>query len=145
MYTGGAIGLAMLRRDGFASMDAGEKPGTLTTRPIRFQGQHLFVNFDAPQGELRVEVLTLDEKPYGPFTAENCLPLRGDSTRQRVTWRGVESLANAASKNVRLRFTLTNGSLYSFWITPDSNGASHGYLAAGGPGFPGTLDSGNAH
>ncbi|MEZ0385805.1 MAG: hypothetical protein ACAI34_01965, partial [Verrucomicrobium sp.] len=35
MYTGGAIGLAMLRRDGFASMDAeaGSTAGTLTTRP----------------------------------------------------------------------------------------------------------------
>jgi hypothetical protein len=69
---------------------------------------------------LRVEVLTLDGKPYGPFTAENCVPLRGDSTRQRVTWRGAESLARASGKNVRLRFTLTSGSLYSFWVTPDA-------------------------
>ena len=57
-----------------------------------------------------------------------------------MTWRGAESLARASGKNVRLRFTLTSGSLYSFWITPDANGASHGYVAAGGPGFSGTLD-----
>jgi len=141
MYTGGAIGLATLRRDGFASMDAGEKPATLTTRPIKFSGEHLFVNLDAPRGELRVEVLTLEDKNYGPFTAEKCVPLRCDSTRQRVTWRGVESLARASNKNVRLRFTLTNGSLYSFWVTSDPNGASHGYVAAGGPGFRGVVDS----
>jgi hypothetical protein len=141
MYTGGAIGLATLRRDGFASMDAGEKAGTLTTRPLRFKGEHLFVNLDAPRGELRVEVLTLDGKPYGPFTAEHCIPVRCGSTRQRVTWRSAESLARASGKNVRLRFTLTNGSLYSFWIAPDVNGASHGYVAAGGPGFSGTLDN----
>jgi hypothetical protein len=140
MYSGASIGLATLRRDGFASMNAGDKPATLTTRPIKFSGEHLFVNFDAPQGELRVEVLTLENKPYGPFTAEKCVPLRGDSTRQRVTWRGGESLARASGKNVKLRFTLTNGSLYSFWITDDKNGASHGYVAAGGPGFSGTLD-----
>jgi hypothetical protein len=141
MYTGASIGLATLRRDGFASMNAGKKPATLTTRPIKFSGEHLFVNLDAPQGELRVEVLTLDGKNYGPFTAEKCVPLRGDSTRQRVTWRGVESLARASNKNVKLRFTLTNGSLYSFWITDDKNGASHGYVAAGGPGFRGTTDT----
>jgi hypothetical protein len=141
MYTGGAIGLATLRRDGFASLDAVEKTGTLTTRPLRFQGAHLFVNLDAPRGELRVEVLTLDGRPYGPFTAENCVPLCCDSTRQRVTWRGVESLARVSGKNVRLRFTLTSGSLYSFWVTPDANGASHGYVAAGGPGWTGTLDN----
>jgi hypothetical protein len=141
MYSGASIGLATLRRDGFASMDAGEKPATLTTRPIKFSGEHLFVNLDAPQGELRVEVLTLEDKNYGPFTAANCVPLRGDSTRQRVTWRGVESLARASNKNVKLRFTLTNGSLYSFWVTSDPNGASHGYVGAGGPGFNGTLDT----
>ncbi len=142
MYTGGSIGIATLRRDGFASMDAGERPGTLTTRPIKFRGEHLFVNFSAPQGELRVEVLTLEGKNYGPFTSEKCVPLRGDSTRQRVVWDGVESLARASNKNVKLRFTLTNGSLYAFWVTPDANGASSGYVGAGGPGFAGLLDDG---
>ncbi len=58
-----------------------------------------------------------------------------------MTWRGIESLARASGKNVKLRFTLTNGSLYSFWVTADPNGASHGYLAAGGPDFKGTLDA----
>ena len=144
MYTGGSIGMATLRRDGFASLDAGEKPATLTTRPIKFSGEHLFVNFNAPKGELRVEVLTLEDKDYGPFTAEKCVPLRGDSTRQRVTWRGVETLARASNKNVKLRFTLTNGSLYSFWVTSDANGASHGYVAAGGPGFNGVRDTATA-
>ena len=99
------------------------------------------MNLNAPRGELRVEVLTLDGKPYGPFRAANCVPLRCDGTRQRVTWRGVENLARASGKNVRLRFTLTNGSLYSFWVTPDANGASHGYVAAGGPGFTGPTDT----
>jgi hypothetical protein len=41
---------------------------------------------------------------------------------------------------VKLRFTLTSGSLYAFWVTSDPNGASHGYVGAGGPDFPGTLD-----
>jgi hypothetical protein len=50
----------VLRRDGFASMDAGEEGGVLTTRPVRFRGKHLFVNLDAPSGELRAEVLDAD-------------------------------------------------------------------------------------
>lgn len=141
MYTGCSIGLATLRRDGFASMDAGDKPATLTTRPIKFQGDNLFVNYSAPRGELRVEVITLDGKSYGPFTLDKCQPLVGDSTKQRVAWRGVESLARAANKNVRLRFTLTNGSLYSFWVTSDPQGASNGYVGAGGPGFNGVQDT----
>ena len=52
----GQLCLATLRRDGFASLDADEKGGTLTTRPLRFRGRHLFVNIDAPKGELRIEI-----------------------------------------------------------------------------------------
>ena len=42
--SGGSMGLAVLRRDGFASMRAGNAGGALTTRPLRFNGSQLFVN-----------------------------------------------------------------------------------------------------
>jgi hypothetical protein len=40
-------------------------------------------------------------------------------------------------------FTSMNakGALYAFWVSPDAGGASHGYVAAGGPGFPGATDT----
>lgn len=135
MYTGGSIGLAMLRRDGFASMDAGEKPGTLTTSPIVFQGRHLFVNVTAPTGELRVEVLS---EP-GKVLAES-KPLTADTTKQRIEWTGRADLTEFVGKPVRLRFHLTSGQLYAFWVTPDSAGASNGYVGAGGPAFSGVRD-----
>ncbi|MBI3693999.1 MAG: hypothetical protein HY238_04045 [Acidobacteria bacterium] len=47
-----STGLATLRRDGFASMDAGALEGSLTTRPLPFSGKHLFVNADAASGAL---------------------------------------------------------------------------------------------
>ena len=50
-------------------------------------------------------------------------------------------MAFAAGKPVRLRFFLKNAQLYSFWISPDDTGASHGYVAAGGPGFTGITDT----
>lgn len=135
----GCAGLATLRRDGFASMDAAGSPGTLTTRPVRFRGKHLFVNFRAPAGELRVEVLDENQRPIAPFDCEHCRPLKGDSTRQAVAWDGAKDLGSAAGKPVRLRFHLTAGSLYSFWVTPDAGGASYGYIA-GGPELSGPQD-----
>jgi hypothetical protein len=49
-------------------------------------------------------------------------------------------------RNVKLKFYLTNGSLYSFWVTPSAQGASYGYVAAGGPGFTSAIDTvGAAH
>jgi hypothetical protein len=133
-------GLATLRRDGFASVDAGPDGGTLTTRPLRFRGKHLFVNLDAPGGELRVEVLEKG-KAVGPFTKEACQPALGDRTRLAVKWKGAGDLAAVAGRVVQLRFHLKRGRLYSFWVSPGESGASHGYVAAGGPGFTGMTDT----
>lgn len=38
IYSGASTGLAILRRDGFASLDAGNRSGTVTTKPILFRG-----------------------------------------------------------------------------------------------------------
>jgi hypothetical protein len=135
MYTGGSIGLATLRRDGFASM---EGPGVLTTRPLRFSGKHLFVNLD---GRLRVEVL--DDAGAVLTVSEE---VAGDATRRRVVWAGSgdrEDLAECASRPVRFRFTLSEGGLYAFWVTTDVGGASHGYVGAGGPAHAGVRDAPN--
>ena len=126
MYGGGAIGLASLRRDGFASM---EGTGLLTTRPVKFKGKHLFVNLN---GELRVEVL--DEAGKLLATSKT---VSGDNTKQRVELPG---LADLAGKPVKFRFHVAKGSLYAFWVTPDENGASYGYVGAGGPAFGGVRD-----
>lgn len=134
-------GLATLRRDGFASMDAGDTEGTLTTRPVRFNGKHLFVNVDAPAGELRAEVLDERGKVLAPFSRERCLPVRADKTRQAVRWRGTGDLSSVKGTPVRFRFHLRGGRLYAFWVSPDASGASRGYVAAGGPGFTGPTDT----
>lgn len=141
-YTGGSIGMAMLRRDGFASMDAGESVGALTTRPVTFNGRHLFVNVNtASGGSLRVEILDRNGKIIGPFSAENCVPVSKDSTLCEITWRGAKDLAALRGQPVQFRFHLKQGGLYAFWVSPDKSGASHGYVAAGGPGFDAPVDT----
>ncbi len=135
-----STGLATLRRDGFASMDADASGGTLTTRPVRFSGRHLFVNVDNPSGELRVEILDQAGQVVTPFTTANCIPVRADKTLQPVRWRGVADLSSLSNRPVRFRFHLKNGSLYAFWVAPEPSGASRGYVAAGGPGFSSNRD-----
>jgi hypothetical protein len=151
-----STGLATLRRDGFVSLDhpgpdrridrvrAGSRslpPGTLITRPVRFSGKHLFVNLAAPAGELRAEILDVDGNTIAPYSSASCVPVRGDSTCARVAWNGAPDLAAIANRPVRFRFTVTNGALYAFWVSADSNGASNGYVAAGGPGFTELTDT----
>jgi len=141
MYAGGATGLATLRRDGFVSMNAGADGGTLTTRAVTFDGRYLFVNVDGPDGELRAELLDRDGAVVAPFSAANCQPVAADSTLRQMVWQGADDLSALAGKPVRFRFHLKNGALYAFWVSPDQSGASHGYVAAGGPGFNGPTDT----
>ena len=140
MYAKASTGLATLRRDGFASMEGDRDGGSITTRPLRFSGKYLFVNANCPAGSLRVEVLDEQENVLGPFSLEQCEPVAADSTLQAVRWRTGDDLSAFAGRVVRLRFSVRNGSLYSFWISREKTGASHGYVAAGGPGFRGAAD-----
>jgi hypothetical protein len=134
-------GLATLRRDGFASMEAGDVEGTLTTRPLRFKGSHLFVNADSGSGILAVELLGADGRAIPPFSKSNCLPVHVDSTLHEVRWKGGADLTALAGQVVRVRFHLRGARLYSFWISPSRFGASGGYIAAGGPGFTAPVDT----
>lgn len=136
-----ATGLAKLRRDGFASMDApADGEGTLTTRPVRFSGKHLFVNADVSQGELRVEVIDQEGGVVEGFDRDSCKPISADGTLLPVKWAEGD-LSALAGEAVRFRFHLRGGRLHAFWVSRDSSGASHGYVAAGGPGFTGLTDT----
>ena len=147
-----STGLAVLRRDGFASMDylpdetpvirrgARERGGILVTRPLRFSGGHLFVNADVSGGELRVEVLDRQGRLLPSFTREACTAIRGNSTRHAVTWPSA-SLDSLAGEPVRFRFSMSRGRLYAFWVSRWPTGESGGYVAAGGPAFAGAADT----
>ncbi|MCU1381471.1 MAG: hypothetical protein JWL71_168 [Acidobacteria bacterium] len=146
-----STGLATLRRDGFASMtdrsdargirrdDTARLRGTLVTRPVTFSGSHVFVNADI-RGGLAVEMLDREGRVIAPYGAAQCEPVRGDGTKMAVTWRGVPSVAALAGRPVRFRFTLTDGDLFAFWVSPQPSGISRGFVAAGGPGFTGPRD-----
>ncbi len=144
-----STGLATLRRDGFASVTdqwpsgaarlVRPRPATLTTRPLRFSGRHLFINAQA-DGDIRVEVLDEGGRVIPAFAADRSLPVTGDGTRVPVRWAGGASLADVAGQPVRFRFTLTRARLYAFWVSDAPSGRSRGYVAGGGPGLSGSSD-----
>ena len=55
-----AICLAVLRHDGFMSLDTSAQTETILTKPFTINAASLFVNVDARYGKLGVEVLFLD-------------------------------------------------------------------------------------
>lgn len=131
-----STGLAMLRRDGFVSMNADREVGTLTTENVRFDGKYFFVNADVKKGELQVEILDEKNTPIKGFDKKNCNPMKKiDDTKYQITWKGNNDLSSLIHQVVRFRFYLENGDLYSFWVSPWETGESRGYTAGGGPGL----------
>ena len=133
-----STGLATLRRDGFVSMQAGKTESYLTTEKISFDGKYLFVNVDAKnkKSSLAVEILDENGNPIPGYSKNECLALKKvDSTKHCVTWKESKDLSSLSGKTVRLKFYLTEGDLYSFWISPWISGESGGYTGGGGPGL----------
>ncbi|HUY32397.1 MAG TPA: hypothetical protein VMV69_06420 [Pirellulales bacterium] len=110
----GAVCLAVLRRDGFISLDAGEEPGTLLTKPFVLVGTKLHVNIDATAGELAVTVLDGDGRSVAVSE-----PVAGDHLRAAPRWKS-GGLAGFKGRTVSLRFTLRNARFYSFWCDEES-------------------------
>ncbi len=135
LYSKGCTGIAKLRRDGFASMRAGNAGAQLLTRPVTYSGRHLFVNVDNPNGELRVELCDEHGAVLPGFSQADCRPVATDSTKQEIQWNGQADLMEFAGRPVRFRFYLRHGDLYAFWVSNSEHGESGGYIAAGGPGF----------
>ena len=107
---GMAICLAVLRRDGFISLDAGDTEGTVLTMPFTLPGGELFVNVDALKGELRVEALDKNGKVLAASA-----PMTGNLLHQSVPWKQ-GAFADLKDQAVSLRFKLHNGQLYSYWL-----------------------------
>ncbi len=109
-----AIGMATLRKDGFASLDAGAATGTITTKRINGASGQLHVNCSvATGGSFKVEVLNASGAVVPGYSAADCDAIQGDHVDQVVTW-GAQTSLPAAVNPIRLRFILQDASLYSF-------------------------------
>ncbi len=118
MYSGGATGLAKLRRDGFVSMNGN---GTLLTRKLEYKDKtELYINAD---GKVSVEVISADGT-----TLAISKPFEGNSTKAKIIFEDFDvcSLNNTV---FRLKFNVC-GKIYSFGFT-DKNGDFGGAHAAG--------------
>ena len=121
------FGLAKLRLDGFVSLDAGETEGTVTTRPLRFEGNQLVINAQSTEGSVAVAILDREGRPIVGFGAADCDTFSGDSLRHTVTWGRKADLSALRGQPIRLRFYLRNSKLYSFVFGNRSSSVSmHG-------------------
>jgi hypothetical protein len=110
------IALAQLRVDGFVSADAGPDGGRLLTKPLLCSGQAVRINAEAPEGEVRAELLDAEGKPIAGYELASSQPFTGDETNARLRWESDGDPA-IVGQPVAIRFHLKNAKLYSFWFS----------------------------
>jgi len=110
-----------IRLDGFVSAHAGYPEGDIVTKPLRFQGQNLVLNYaTTAAGSVRVEILNAEGKPIPGFTLQESPLLFGDEVAATVAWPRSRSQTDSnplkalAGTIVRLRFVLQDADLYAF-------------------------------
>ena len=117
-YFAGAIGLATLRVDGFASLGAGFDGGRVTTKPFQLTGKTLTINGKANHhAQIAVEVLDQANQPIPGYTREENIPLTADAVSHTVQWQERRDISALDGKTVSLRFYLANAQLFSYTIT----------------------------
>lgn len=112
------IAKATWRRDGFASLyNAGSDTGTVTTKTITFTGKQLKINTRLEQGgSLRVEILDKNGVPLAGYELSQAKQITKDQYAATAQWDNGADLSQLIGKEVKLRFHLLNGNLYSYWF-----------------------------
>jgi len=108
-----------LRMDGFVSVHAGYPGGEFITRPLRFSGKRLMLNYStSAAGGIQVEIQDEKGKPLPGFTLDDCPEFYGDAIEEAVKWEGGEDLSTLAGRTVRLRFVLRDADVYALRFAP---------------------------
>lgn len=106
-------GLAVLRKNGFVSRDAGRTGGLLRTRLVVFNTKAITINADV-KGQLKVRLLNKNGKPLPGFDLDDCKTICGDSVSHFVSFKG--NLQQINNQPVYIEFLLTDAQLYGFSI-----------------------------
>jgi len=104
-----------IRLDGFVSLHAPLSGGELVTKPLKFRGRRLTLNYaTSAAGGLRIELQDADGKPLPGFTLADADELFGDSVNQTVTWKSQADVSSLVGTTIRARFVLRDADLFAF-------------------------------
>jgi len=103
-----------LRLDGFAALSAPYDGGEMLTRPLRFTGRELEINYStSAAGALQVEIQDAGGTPKPGFALGDCPEIIGDEVERVVSWKGGSDLGELAGQPVRLRFVMRDADLFA--------------------------------
>ena len=114
--TDGTVYRFVQRIDGFVAL-AFPQDGMAQTRAIRPDGPRCFINLDTGAlGEVRVGFYGADGRAVPGFAIEDCDPIRTNSTRARVTWKGAGDTNSLLGRDVSVRLEGRRARVFSFFF-----------------------------
>ena len=112
-----SVGLAILKADRFiARENLPQKEGVVLTRPFIFKGSSIEINASAFKGSIKAELQTLDGKKIAGFEKESSISFKENSLNAILKWEEKESIVQIKEKVVRIKFFLSDASLYAFKV-----------------------------
>jgi len=105
-----------MRLDGFVSAYAPMSGGSLTTRPITFNGKELLLNFSSSvAGGLKIEIRDENNQAIPGYSESDCVEVFGDNIDRPVFWKDKGSdLSGIREKTIRLHIILRDADLFAF-------------------------------
>ena len=104
-----------VRLDGFASLHAGYAGGEMVSKPFRFSGRSLEVNYaTSAAGSLRFELQDKAGRALPGYALAESREIVGDEVARSVSWTGRTNVSALAGQIVRLRVALKDADLFSF-------------------------------
>ncbi len=117
MYGGGHY---VMRLDGFISVNAGHDEGEFVTKPFKFSGSELEINYSTSgAGRMQVEIQDGAGNAIPGFKLEDSRVIYGDDISRTVKWGDSTDVGRLADTPVRLRFVMNEADLYSLRFTED--------------------------
>jgi hypothetical protein len=103
-----------LRLDGLASVRAEYAGGELLSRPLRFAGKRLSLNFaTSAAGGVRVEIQDAQGRALRGFTLADSVEAIGNEIDRVVRWKKGDDLASLAGQTVRLRLVMKDADVFA--------------------------------
>ena len=108
-----------LRMDGFVSVHAGFQAGEMITKPLRFRGSHLEINFStSAAGSVWIELQDQQGRAIPGYSMEQCKELIGDDINTVASWKNGSDVSSLQGRPIHLRCRLKDADLFSFRFGP---------------------------
>jgi hypothetical protein len=110
-----AIGLAVLRLDGFCSMRAGSSEGWFISRREPAREPAVTINARTGRdGYVVAELLDRKNRVLPGFARSDCVPFNGDAVGHELRWKTARFASGKAPADYKIRFWLKDADLFSY-------------------------------